>query len=110
MIAQVIYLKEYDWLIKVYYAVDQYYQDEILGELYSIDCEPEALNRAADMLENYEVNTGFTYTDTNKHLTFIIIGLTDSVEEFFNTFIHELGHASVHIAEYYDLRLNSEKM
>jgi hypothetical protein len=62
------------------------------------------------MLENYEINTGFTYTDNRKHLTFIIIGLTDSVEEFFNTFIHELGHASVHIAEYYDLRLNSEKM
>jgi hypothetical protein len=38
MIAQVIYLKEYDWLVKVYYAVDQYYKEEILSELYSIDC------------------------------------------------------------------------
>jgi hypothetical protein len=39
MIIQVIYLEDYDWLIKVYYAVTTYYSDEILDELESIGCE-----------------------------------------------------------------------
>jgi hypothetical protein len=61
------------------------------------------------MLVNYKINTGFTYTDTDKHVTFIIIGLTDSVKEFVNTFDHEKGHAATHIAQYYDLNPYGEK-
>ena len=61
------------------------------------------------MLLNGEFNTGFTYTDTEKHVTFIIIGLTESAEEFVNTYDHEKGHAAVHIAEYYDIDPYSEK-
>lgn len=103
MITQCIYLDKYDWLIKVYYAVDTYYINDILGELDSIDCEPDAFYSAAKMLENFEYNTGFTYTDNEKHLTFIIIGLTDSPSEFMSTYIHEVGHAATHISEYYKL-------
>lgn len=108
MIAQVIYLEDYDWLIKVYYAVTQYYTDEILGELDSIDCSPNSFREAEKMLVTEEMNTGFTYTDSVKHVTFIIIGLTDSVKEFVNTYDHEKGHAATHIAEYYDIDPYSE--
>ena len=110
MKTQVIYLDDYDWLIKVYYAIDTYYTDEILGELDSIDCEPEAFYKIAELLDNFTENIGFTYTDVQKHVTFIIIGLTSSAEEFMNTFIHEVGHATTHIAEYYDLDFHSEEI
>lgn len=103
MIAQVIYLEDYDWLIKVYYAVTTYYSDEILGELESIDCDHKSLREAKKMLLNGEINTGFTYTNPSLHVTFIIIGLTDSVKEFVNTYDHEKGHAATHIGEYYDM-------
>lgn len=108
MIVQVIYLEDYDWLIKVYYAVSTYYADEILGELDSIGCSPSIYKRAEKMLRNYETNTGLTYTDPEKHVTFIIIGLTDSVMEFINTYDHEKGHAATHIAEYYNIDPYSE--
>jgi hypothetical protein len=62
------------------------------------------------MLEEDEFNTGFTYTDEDKHVTFIIIGKTTSADEFFNTFIHEIGHAATHIAEYVGIPPYSEEL
>ena len=65
--------------------------------------------RAEEILLGGEVNTGFTYTDPDKHLTIIVIGLTDSAEQFANTYDHEKGHAATHIAQYYDLDPYGEK-
>ena len=61
------------------------------------------------MLEYNELNTGFTYTDEKKHITFIVISETTSAAEFFNTFIHEIGHSATHIAQYYDVDPYSEE-
>ena len=108
MKTQIVYLDKYDWLIKVFYLIEDPFIEGILGELDSIDCEPEAFYRAAEMLENNELNTGFTYTDEQKHVTFIVIGETSSAAEFFDTFIHEIGHAASHIAQYYEINPFSE--
>jgi len=81
--------------------VTTYYTDDILSELDSVGCPEKTYKRAEEMLRNYELNTGFTYTDVEKHVSFIVIGLTDSPEEFVNTYDHEKGHAAIHIAEYY---------
>lgn len=110
MTTQVVYLERYDWLIKIYYAIDTYYTDLILDELDAIDCDPDAFYAAAEMLENFEYNTGFTYTDPEKHVTFIILGLTTSAKEFLNTFVHEVGHAAVHIGEECDINPYSEEL
>lgn len=109
MIAQVIYLEDYDWLIKIYYAVTKYCEEEILDELDSIGCSGIAFKEAKKMIRNNELNTGFTYTESSKHVTFILIGLTDSAEEFVNTYDHEKGHAATHIAEYYEIDPYSEQ-
>lgn len=103
MIVQVIYLEDYDWLIKVYYAVTTYYTEQILGELESMDCAYSIYNDAEKMLKEGKLNCGFTYTNPSLHVTFIIIGLTDSVQEFVNTYDHEKGHAATHIGEFYDM-------
>ena len=62
------------------------------------------------MLESKKKNTGFTYTDFEKHVTMVIIGEADSASEFFNTFVHEIGHVSTHIAEFYGIDTNSEEI
>ncbi len=108
MIEHTIYLDEYDWLIKVFYIVSNYNSVKILSELDSIDCEPEAFYKAAEMLECEELNSGFTYTDTQLHVTFIIIGKCTSCAEFLSTFVHELGHTSSHLCEFYNINLHSE--
>ena len=43
MIKQIIYLEEYDWIIKMYYAVDDYYEKEILYELENIKCSQDII-------------------------------------------------------------------
>jgi len=48
--------------------------------LDSIGCDRESYEKIEDMIDNFKLNTGATYTDPSKHITFIIIGLTDSVE------------------------------
>jgi len=40
----------------------------------------------------------------------MVIGETTSADEFFNTFIHEIGHAATHIAEYIGIDPYSEEL
>lgn len=109
MITQLVYLKDYDWLIKVYYAVDTYYTDEILDKLESIHCNSNVYEEAKDLMTNSTHNKGFTYTDIVNRYTLIVIGITDNAEQFANTYDHEKGHAAMHIAEALGLDLLGEE-
>ena len=40
----------------------------------------------------------------------MIIGEASCADEFFNTFIHEVGHAAEHIASYYKIKSYSEEL
>ena len=97
-----------DWLIKVFYNTTPDDSEVILKELDDIDCEPEAFYKAAEILESGVWNTGFTYTDTDKHVTFVTINETDSAKEFLNTLAHEVTHIAMHIGEFYKLNYRSE--
>lgn len=103
MIVQNIQLPKYDWSIKVYYAVDSYYTDEILEELLDYRPTVKEYNSVRELMENYKYNTGFTFTDYHRKKSLVVIGLTTSPEEFQNTFDHEKGHLAVHIAKYYGI-------
>lgn len=109
MIIQTIYLDKYDWLIKVFYAIDTYYIDDILSELDELDCPIKLMETAEKAFITREPNFGFTYTRPDLHVCIVVIGLTDSAEEFQNTLDHEKGHVATHIAEYYDINPLSEQ-
>lgn len=99
MLIQDIYLEDWDWTVKVFYAVDTYYINEILGDLESIGCTGKALLRAENSLSSGEYNTGLTYSNLSGKCSVIVIGLTSSPAEFQNTFDHEKGHLAFHISE-----------
>lgn len=103
MIVQTVYLPWYDWHIKVYYAVNAYYTDEILEELADFNPAVSEYSNVKELMEDYKYNTGFTFTDYKKKKSLVVIGLTTSPEEFQNTFDHEKGHLAIHIAKYYDV-------
>jgi hypothetical protein len=109
MIMQNIYLKRYDWSVKVYYAVDAYYSDEILKELETYNPTVKEYGSVMDLMENYEYNTGFTFTDYSSKRSLVVIGLTTSPEEFQSTFDHEKGHLAIHIAQYSHIDPYSEE-
>lgn len=51
MIVQDIYLEDYDWNIRVYYAVDQYFISNILIDLIDMDCDKDAFFRIKRLME-----------------------------------------------------------
>lgn len=110
MTVQVVYLKDYDWLIKVFYEVTTDDSDVILSELDDIDCPSDIYYNAADMLEVGDFDTGFTYTSSFYRTSFIIMMQSSCADEFQNTFDHEKGHAAHHIASELDLDKAGEEI
>lgn len=99
MFIQDFYLKEWDWDVRVYYAVDTFYMDNILYDLIQIGCSSTKVNKVYYELTRHPYNNGLTYSNVKYRCSIIVIGLTDSPEEFQNTFDHEKGHLAMHIAE-----------
>lgn len=59
-------------------------------------------------VEMPELNQGFTYSDLNKKLSIVSIGLADSRKQFINTIVHEAKHIQSAICSYYDVDEDSE--
>lgn len=108
MIIQDIYLKDWDWSATVYYAVNTYYMDDILGELESIGCSEIELIEAEESLAGW-YNVGLTYSNLESRCSIVVIGLTSSPAEFQNTFDHEKGHLAMHISEVDGIEVFSEE-
>lgn len=109
MIVQDIYLEDYDWSIRVYYAVHKYFISNILIDLLDIDCDEESFFRIKGLMETGKDNIGFTYTNTEMGASLMLIGKTDSSDEFQDTFDHEKGHLVMHISSALDLDPYSEE-
>lgn len=107
MIIQDIYLQRWDWSIKVFYAIDTYYIDHILGELECIGCTESDLKQAEKCLKGE--NTGLTYSNLRYKCSIVVIGITSSPAEFQNTFDHEKSHLAMHISEALDIDLFKEE-
>ena len=97
MIVQDIYLDDYDWNIRVYYATDEHYISNILIDLLEIDCDEEAFFKIKSLMESGNNNIGFTYTNPEKRASLVLMGVADSADEFQSTFDHEKGHITMHI-------------
>ena len=81
----------------VYYAVDTYYMDEILEELEMIGCT--YADEIEEDLTQHPYNNGLTYSNMRRRVSLVVIGLTETPDEFQNTYDHEKGHLAMHIAE-----------
>lgn len=98
MIVQNLHLEKYDWDIKVYYAINEHFISNILIDLISMGCDKESYFSIKKLMESNEDNVGFTYSNTDLRCTLILIGKSNSAEEFQDTLDHEKGHAVMHIS------------
>ena len=99
MIRQRIYLDNYDILVHAYYATTQYYVEEILDRLYEIGCRGVNLRKAERNLSSGQLNTGLTYYSPRHREAVMVVALTSSAAEFFNSLMHELSHLTAYIAK-----------
>lgn len=98
MIRQQFDISKYDWKVEVYYAVDCYYTDEIMGRLYDIGCRGDDLQTAYENLSAGKPDTGLTYSIYGTRQTVMVIGITSSAAQFQNSYDHERKHLEAHIA------------
>ena len=98
MIRQQFDISKYDWKVEVYYAVDCYYTDEIMGRLYDIGCRGDDLRTAYENLSAGKPDTGLTYSNYGTRQTVMVIGITSSATQFQNSYDHERKHLEAHIA------------
>ena len=99
MIRQRFDIEEYGWKVEVYYAVDCYYTDEIMGRLYDIGCRGDDLETAYRNLSSGKPDTGLTYSNYGTRQTVMVIGTTSSPAEFQNSYDHERKHLEAHMAK-----------
>lgn len=98
MIAQDIELRDWGWFVSVFYDVTRDDANVVLHALEMSGCSGRTLRRAEGNLRSGFFNTGLTYSNPKSRLTVMVIGRTDSPEQFWNTLDHEKGHAVMHIA------------
>jgi len=107
MIVQDFYLAKWDWQVRVYYFVDDYYYDYIVEDLENLGAG-DAENMI-HKLASSGFNSGLTFSSPGDRSSVIVIGRTTSGSEFQSTLDHEKGHLAVHIAMFDNIDFISEE-
>lgn len=108
MIRKEIYIPEAEWLVHMYFALDTFYIDDIMENLYHIGCDSQRAKQAYENMMADKKNTGFTYSNYRNRESVMVVSKTTSASEMFNTTIHELVHLASHIAHACDYEPTGE--
>ncbi|RHV92559.1 hypothetical protein DXA95_12195 [Odoribacter sp. OF09-27XD] len=110
MIVKDLYIKKYDWNLRIYYAVTCYYTDEIMQGLFEIHCPERTMRKAYKNMSACRLNTGLTYSNPRLRETIMVIGMWSHPSEFDNSLSHELRHFTDHVANTYRLESGGEEV
>lgn len=99
MIKQDIELERIGWHVSVYYAVDQYYADEIIDVLIRTGCRGKQLTAAKRNLWSGKLDGGLTFANADIKEAVMVIGLTSSASQHANSTFHEQMHLMAYIAD-----------
>lgn len=102
-------MDKYEWDIIIYYTVTSEQKEEILAMLGGRGIDDDTFKSIKRNLENAKEDTGFTYSNFEKHYSIMVVHKASSLGEFINTFEHEKNHLEMHICEALDINPYSEK-
>ena len=109
MIQKRINLKNYGgWIIQVFLDTSSDDVDEIMERLWSINVNATQARKAYQCLSGEVLNTGLCYSNLKLRQSVIVVALTSSSAEFFNSLVHEIAHACIHISSELGIDLHSE--
>lgn len=106
MVRQGFYVGEGDWWVMVYYNVGEDNLREVFGVLLASGASDRMAQRACIALSRK--NSGYTFTNYDERATIILISVSTTDEQLYDTIQHELKHAVEHIGEYYGVDPLSE--
>ena len=110
MICKDIYIEKYDWMVHCYFAVDDYYTNEILMMLRYLDCSRNVYDKVSAKLRKGDKNAGFTYSNKSLRETLLVVGLATSSAEYVNSITHELRHLCDDISDVLEISSNGEEV
>ena len=104
------------WMVDFLFATDGYDIRGVLACLYDAGAPDDVLEEAEDLMLNCDYDCGFTYSrqydyryiNIRNHRAVVLIGPTSSGAEFLDTFVHELHHLAVAVAEELGVDLEGE--
>lgn len=96
------------WLVEFLFATGKYDVKEISEALYDAGASIMVLRQSEDLMWMCEYNCGFTFANPKTHRAVVVIGPTTSGAEFQDTFVHEIHHLAVAIADELGVDLEGE--
>ena len=106
MICRELYLGR--WHVTFIFAPDGYDEEAVLTTMYDLDAPDYILLRVARKMRKDRPNEGFTYTNESLRESIVVIGPTDSGDEFIDTLVHEIQHVAANIASSLGMDLQGE--
>jgi len=110
MLRSNLYIDRYNWNVNIYYAVTTYWTNEIMNNLYDINCPDRLLNEAYGKLKKGKINFGLTYSNYELMETVMVISRTTGPSEFINSLCHEKRHLEDHIWQALDIKPEGEEI
>lgn len=84
------------WKVTCFYAVTHYDAEEIIKELYASGASERDIEKAYSNISSGRMNIGLCYSGENSSV--LVVSVSSSPAQFFNTLFHEVHHLSSHIA------------
>ena len=110
MITQEFIVDRRYWKVYVYYDVTPKDTIEIVTKLHEIGLPRSYIASAYTILNSNKLNQGLTQTNNRRKISVVVFTKTSNASQFVNSFVHEIGHLSNHIAITYNLNLNGEEV
>ena len=96
-------MPQYGWEIDFFadFTCDRIH--EVLEVLEETGCSGEFLESAFDNMSQCTLNTGLTYSGSDRSRSVVVVYRTSSDRQFVNTLSHEVAHVCTHIAKTFDI-------
>ena len=96
------------WHVDFLFADEGYDDELVLTRLYDIDAPVYIMREVNENMESGDMNTGFTFTNSDLKEALVVVGPSSSGSEFQSTFAHEAYHLAAAIASSLGIELDSE--
>lgn len=96
------------WIVDFLFAEEEYDMEGVLSFLYELDAPMDKMRKVYRLIKGNKPNRGFTYANEEIRRAVVMVGPTTSGKEFINTFVHEIQHLAVFIADGVGVDLRSE--
>ena len=110
MITQEFIVDKVYWKVYVYYDVTSKDTIKIITKLQELKLPKSYITSAYTTLISNKLNQGLTETNSKLKESIVVFTKTTNASQFVNSFVHEIGHLSNHIARTYNLDLNGEEV